>query len=530
MTAGSPPAFPNVSVEPVVSNTPNVASDAIRPGTVDDSIPAPINIDIDQLTLDDARWGDQDHQFNIRHKNKAIFLCNKARNSLIKRLQLQFRNFPDTVIAVSRWMEIHAPGDFATNVWASLRKEGFRNDEFTVASANSPYVALVTFTSEAARVKALGIRKFPHCRLRGEECKILGSIELEDLQVQRTEFLITGSATKHWEETQAALKFRWKQLFPGTKVECRKVFTTHKLPFLGEGVEERRETGAIDLTSIAPDNQVYDYTFEKAIDITITVGGVTTTRTLVVTPKNGVRKCRNCGDTTDSCRRIPDGCDKEVWACKLICYHCGGPRFAEGHSESDCALRKLNDGKMLAQERRNNVSIRQHDSYQKAVNMEKPGAKQNCESSAWRKEAQDKFHNTYTTLHKQSAEAAVERKKPYLNARQESEALHKAAGEEWRQKVNLLPEHQRSKATGSLTYSKQVRRTETNSAGTTHSNVITERFERPLQVLGTDGGARKAWGDVGQPSGDANSRPFLVNLAAPTPLQQMSMPGIKWKR
>ena len=100
-----------------------------------------IDIDIDNIDLRD-NYGNPNYQFSQRKIQMVRKHVNNTRQNHIKRLQTQFKGTQGTCVIFSKQIESQSSQEMSDNAWLSLRRYGLSNDEFVIAEANSPYLAL----------------------------------------------------------------------------------------------------------------------------------------------------------------------------------------------------------------------------------------------------------------------------------------------------------------------------------------------------------------------------------------------------
>lgn len=384
-----------------------------------------IDIDIDNIDLRD-NYGNPNYQFSQRKIQMVRKHVNNTRQNHIKRLQTQFKGTQGTCVIFSKQIESQSSQEMSDNAWLSLRRYGLSNDEFVIAEANSPYLALVSFHTTECMMRVLSEQKFTHHRYVGNEGKTVtrGELFIQDLRVNREEFTVTGADFHSWEQTKDAFVLKYEDMYPGVKINVRRGYVVMRTE-MGEGqIEEiERQTSTMEVVVESPTDQVFNF-ITGTVTLTIAEG---VRRELNIVSKGWSGKCRKCGGAQDDCRREVDG---EVrWACKDICYFCHLPISTENHNEDTCKQDRDNNPREFANKRRVNqawwTACKEYE--RKAVNLEKPGAKEQISGRNLLGKTAERFCEQVNVKIDESKRAAIAVESPFETDWQETGAkIHHA--------------------------------------------------------------------------------------------------------
>ena len=397
-----------------------VAGDNIRKAD------APPDIRITSLNEYDlsANFGDAEYQMKQRQTKHINDEANRVRANHIRRLQAQFKGTRGTCVIFSKSMENHSSRDMADNAWASLRKSGLKNNEFKVGEANSAYLAILSFSDPQKMEEAIAQGNIEHWRYMGDKLAKkfdYDKLYIQDLRVEREEFIVTGADDHTWDITSNALKQTWEKLYPGCRVTIRRGTVTMRCDF-GDGIEEEeRDTLDMNVTVHTPFDRNYVY---PAGPVSIKLSDETT-RDLEVRSKGYSIKCIKCGGSQEECRRQVDG--KLIWACKKICYYCQTPLF-EGHTEAHCAdLKNTEEGKRKVSDIRRSAfawqNVVQRDNANNPIDLTRANAVEAVrERAEVPSRVVSKFVKEHEKIRDESNIAAAQKINPYKNERAEQQA------------------------------------------------------------------------------------------------------------
>lgn len=369
----------------------------------------PFIIDLDTMVLETDKYEDKNYQEEQLGKKLIDGHANTQRQAHQRRLQSQFKGTTGTFIAVSRISETHTSQQMSDNVWLSLRNAGYKNDDFEVCDANSPYIALISCKNPQIMKQILEQKSHTHCRYLGNQGDTVqrGLLHFVDLRVNTENFVVTGSDTLTYEATKNAFEQTWRKEYPGIGIVIKQGRCIMRTVVDGAVVEEHRKTANMEV-EITMQTDVQHKLQTGPIIIALPDG---TQRALHVLSTAFKGTCVECGGSELGCKRMVDG--ELRWACKFTCYCCKAP-LRVGHDENECLiLRNTNPKAMGIIRRRNLTWLHDVQSFQrKPVNMTMPEDKRVSVDDDWQARALNNYTGQFKEVQSYANAAAMSKKSP----------------------------------------------------------------------------------------------------------------------
>ena len=437
----------------------------------------PLIIDLDTMVLETDKYEDKNYQEEKLGQKLIDGHANTQRQAHQRRLQSQFKGTKGTFIAVSRISETHTSQQMSDNVWLSLRNAGYKNEDFEVCDANSPYIALISCKNPQIMKQILERKSHTHCRYFGNQGDTVqrGLLHFVDLRVDTENFVVTGSDTLTYEATKNAFEQTWRKEYPGIGIVIKQGRCIMRTVVDGEVVEEHRQTANMEV-EVTMQIDVQHKLQTGPIIIALPDG---TQRALHVLSTAFKGNCIECGGSELGCKRMVDG--ELRWACKFTCYCCKAP-LRVGHDEIECLIQRNTNPKAMGIIRRRNMTwLHDVQSFQrKPINMTMPEDKRATVDDDWQARAINNYTGQFKEVQSYATAAAMSKKSP--NVRQydvNGEKLAQGRAQYVKHAEEYYAEFARPPPPGVMLITVHDRLTDYQE-GVEHVTFVTRQKEHPL--------------------------------------------------